>query len=129
MVDRCNSIRGAMRGNVTNSNTAQRGVFGQREPRVSECGCTPCGNGKECAELKKKLKEVDFSLIDTVLYLDVYPECSAALDYYHKLNAERNMLVEALSKSCNMPLTNYDNTSLDSWEWINTPWPWEASAN
>lgn len=94
------------------------------------CGNSTCGgNGGDCAVLSQKLKAIDFSLIDTVLYLDAYPESKKALAYYHRLKDERKMIVEALSQSCNAPVTNFDNASEDTWYWVEKPWPWESSAN
>ena len=104
-----------------------RGTF---KRSLGNCSCS-CGNteGKECRELKMKLRRIDFSIIDTVLYLDAYPNCQKALSYYHKLKAEREAIVEALSKSCNTPMTAFCNTNETEWNWINSPWPWELADN
>jgi len=77
--------------------------------------------------LLKKLQKVDFSLVDTVLYLDAYPHCKKALDYYHKLLAERENLIVKLNEA-GVTLNNMSNTS-DTWEWTDSPWPWEFEAN
>ena len=79
--------------------------------------------------LFEKLRKLDFSIIDTVLYLDAYPECHEAICYYRKLVDERKKVVEELSVKCDMPITIFDNTSCDKWSWTNAPWPWEACAN
>lgn len=129
MVDRYNGMRGSFRGSSANNNGSSCGICGNGNSRLSCRDCSPCGDKGECRALKEKLKRVDFSLIDTVLYLDAYPECKAALAYYHKLKAEREKIVEALSKSCNMPVTNFDNASEDTWNWVDKPWPWEACDN
>ncbi len=116
MVDRYNNTKGMFRNSASNN---------------SSCSSCLSGNSKnsDCAVLQAKLKKIDFSLIDTVLYLDAYPNCKKALAYYHKLKAEREMVVDALSKSCNMPITNFNNSSEDSWSWVDTPWPWDPTAN
>ena len=75
----------------------------------------------------KRLQTVDFSLVDTVLYLDAYPHCKKALDYYHKLLAERESILASLA-SMGVPTTSFGNTS-DTWVWTNSPWPWEYEAN
>jgi spore coat protein JB len=77
----------------------------------------------------ERLRKVDFALIDTVLYLDMYPCCKKALDHYHKLKEEREALMSALAKDCDMPMTSFANESGDSWVWTKGPWPWEPSAN
>ena len=77
---------------------------------------------------KKRLQKVDFALVETVLYLDAYPHCRVALDYYHKLLAEREKLVAALADG-GSPISAYSNTSCESWDWIDGPWPWQFDAN
>lgn len=85
-------------------------------------------NGNDCKALLKKIREIDFALQETVLYLDAYPNNRRALAYYQKMKAEREMAVAAYEASCG-PLTMYGNDSATSWDWINGPWPWEAEAN
>jgi spore coat protein JB len=82
----------------------------------------------ETRSLLQRLQELDFSIMDTVLYLDAYPRCREALDYYHKLLGERASLLSALAKS-GAPVTHFENASRDTWEWTNGPWPWESTAN
>lgn len=79
--------------------------------------------------LARKLQKVDFAIVDTVLYLDAYPDCAKALAYYNKLVAESEALKKALAERCKRPTTAHDNASGDTWDWISSPWPWEASAN
>ena len=79
------------------------------------------------SQLMNNLRKVDFALVDTVLYLDAYPHCKAAMEYYKKLLKERAVILEKLEKS-GMPLTAMSNYS-DSWNWIDSPWPWEFEAN
>ena len=87
--------------------------------------CKPDG---DCKALLKKLQKIDFSIIDTILYLDSYPECKKAKAYYDKLILERAGLREALAKKCKRPTTAFENGS-DAWDWISSPWPWEEGAN
>ncbi len=89
-------------------------------PNGMNCGC-------DCKELLKKLRAIDFSIVDTVLYLDAYPECKAALEYYCKLIEERKPIAEAIKKKCG-PVTIRDN-GCDTWDWVKCPWPWEFEAN
>ncbi len=71
---------------------------------------------------------IDFAIVETVLYLDAYPNSSAALSYYHKLVSERKKLAESLAR-IGKPITNMDNTDTDNWNWTNGPWPWQPEAN
>ena len=81
-----------------------------------------------CQNLKKKLQMVDFAIIDTVLYLNAYPKCAQALEYYHKLVKEREILEGAMKEKCG-PITAMTNQSRSEWTWPLGPWPWEPEAN
>ena len=78
--------------------------------------------------LTHRLQALDFSIADTVLYLDAYPHCRAALDHYHKLIRERASLLRAMAEG-GAPVTNFENASQESWDWTDGPWPWEPGAN
>ena len=95
----------------------------------NSCTRNRCSQAGDCKKLKKQLQMIDFSIIDTVLYLDAYPECMEALNYYHKLKAERKMVVEALSESCGLPISSFNNENTEKWLWIDGPWPWDIAAN
>ena len=88
-----------------------------------------CAVRNDCKKLKEQLQIIDFAIVDTVLYLNAYPECKEALRYYHKLKEERKMLADTLAQSCNMPMTNLENHSEEKWTWIDSPWPWDIAAN
>ena len=79
------------------------------------------------AQLINKLRKINFAIYDTILYLDAYPHCKAALEYYKKLVAESNTITEQLANS-GMPMTAMENRG-ETWNWINSPWPWEYEAN
>lgn len=79
-------------------------------------------------ELQNKLRAIDFALVEVALYLDAYPDNCEALAYYHKLMKEREALAEEMSKTYG-PLNHRDNRSQSSWQWVQTPWPWEHEAN
>ena len=100
-------------------------------PAANQITSPPCGGA--CApngnrELLHRLQALDFSIYDTVLYLDAYPDSADALAYYKKLLAERDSLLKTLSASHHSPITAFDNVG-DEWDWVKSPWPWEASAN
>lgn len=79
-------------------------------------------------QLLGKLRMIDFSIYETVLYLNAYPDDADALAYYHKLIEQRQNLMAEYERTVG-PLTIYGNCSTDSWDWINCPWPWEYEAN
>ena len=86
------------------------------------------GGRGNCRARMKDLQALDFALVETVLYLDAYPENRQALAYYHQLLRQREETVEAYEKNCG-PITVYGNRSQTSWDWVEGPWPWEPDAN
>ena len=79
---------------------------------------------RECHELMRKLQKLDFSIQETVLYLDAYPDCCEAKTYYHHLLRERQEVAQAYEETCG-PLTAWGNQSTTSWDWCKSPWPWQ----
>lgn len=86
-----------------------------------------CAGKHDCSELMCKLRRVDFAIYDTVLYLDVYPECVKAQEYYQKLIREREELCRRINAECG-PVT-INNVNHGKWNWTKGPWPWEPDAN
>lgn len=70
-----------------------------------------------------KLQELDFSIQETVLYLDAYPKCTAALKRFHQLVGERRALAEQYERQYG-PLIAMGNEKQSAWEWTQAPWPW-----
>ena len=81
-----------------------------------------------CDQLLEELREIDFTIVETVLYLDAYPDHPQALEYYRQAVQERRRLMDLYESKCG-PLTVYGNQNKTSWEWVKTPWPWESSEN
>lgn len=113
--------------------TMNRNNVAAPSPRAEGSGNGGCAGGCSengaCKALMRRLQTLDFSIVDTVLYLDAYPNSAEALAYYNKLIAERGELVSELARSCHQPITHMDNASPDAWHWVNAPWPWELEAN
>lgn len=85
--------------------------------------CRNNGNGEA---LMQKLRQVDFALYDTILYLNAYPNCRKALAHYHTLMDMHKQLKEEY-ESTHGPVTAFGNKSKSSWDWTETPWPWELT--
>lgn len=79
-------------------------------------------------DLLSRIREVEFAIVETVLYLDAYPDNRQALAFYQDLLNERNRLVDQYEKTVG-PLTATGNRSNTSWDWVKNPWPWEFAAN
>lgn len=116
MVNRMNNSRvGSYNNGMTVRN---RGPV--MNDRASTCSDT-------VKHLKCKLQMVDFSLLDTVLYLNAYPHCPKAKARYNELLCERTAILEKLGEA-GVPINNMSVTA-DGWNWTDGPWPWEYDAN
>ncbi len=97
-----------------------------RKSDMTNCNCNT--SSKNCHSAMADLRALDFAIQETVLYLDAYPECREALEYYHALVAQRAAVADAYERTCG-PTTIYGNRSRTSWDWVKAPWPWELDAN
>ena len=77
--------------------------------------------------LKYKLQTIDFSLVDTVLYLDAYPDCHRAKAKYNELLGQRSEILAKLAEA-GVPMNNL-SVLTEGWSWTDGPWPWEYDAN
>ena len=83
-------------------------------------------NTSPAEALMQKLRQVDFALYDTILYLDAYPNCRKALAHYHTLLEMHKNLKAEYEKEFG-PITAFGNESKSSYDWTSTPWPWEMT--
>ena len=101
---------------------------GSTPPHRAERGgrdCLSC-HGRENTsrnDLLTELRQIDFALYDTILYLDAYPDCAEALAHYHALCDKRRALMTEYEAKVG-PITAFGNASRGSWNWTETPWPW-----
>lgn len=86
-----------------------------------QCGC---GSLHDCGALMNQLQTIDFAIIETVLYLDSYPDSCEALQYYNQLLDKRRAVAQAYETQCG-PITAFENGKAGEWRWVNGPWPWE----
>ena len=102
-------------------------VVAMEDNRVNspDCGCRE--PKRDCSELMRRLRKVDFAIYDTVLYLDVYPDCVKAQEYYQKLISERDSLCRRINAECGA--ITFNNVLPGKWSWTKGPWPWEPDAN
>ena len=83
------------------------------------------GNNVSAEMLAKKLQELAFAKVECELYLDAYPECAAALDYYKGIIKEYAKLAELYENTVG-PIRQ-ENIMADKWTWVDTPWPWQMT--
>lgn len=101
----------------------RRGVEYSGARNVGRNNC-PCKNN--CDNIINRLQTIDFAIVETVLYLDSYPDCAEALHNFRKLTEERKGVVAAYESECG-PLTCSCGNDICKWRWTDGPWPWELS--
>lgn len=132
MLDRNHRMRYAQ-GNAQRHRCEHGGCGGTSVdgPSCSLCGrpSFSCKGGKDRYDsmLMQKLRKVDFSLTDVILYLDAYPDCAEAMQRYRELQCERDRLLRQLAEN-GYPLSPQSVVG-DFRSWTDGPWPWEPSAN
>ena len=74
----------------------------------------------------KELQELAFALQETVLFLDSYPDNSAAKRHYAEVSRAYRQAVASYERQYG-PLSVMAGTdsNMDTWQWVKTPWPWE----
>lgn len=82
-------------------------------------------NGSNGNDLLKRLQALAFAKVECELYLDAYPECAAALEYYQNLIDEYAKLVEIYENTVG-PIRQ-ESIKGDRWTWVDTPWPWQMN--
>ena len=75
-------------------------------------------------KLLKRVKALDFAVIEAGLFLNTHPSDPKALAYFNKMNEERQTAYEQYVDTYG-PLTIFDCMGTDSWDWVESPWPWE----
>ena len=83
----------------------------------------PC---ERCNDQLTELRQLDFAILETTLYLDVYPNCCEAKAYIKELR-EKRAKVAAEYESKHGMLTMYGVCGESSDKCA--PWPWEYAAN
>ena len=72
--------------------------------------------------MMKAYQAYSFAAHDTLLYLDMYPNCKNALESYNKYN-KLAMRAKAEYESKYGPIT--PPSEANSWGWTCSPWPWQ----
>lgn len=76
-------------------------------------------------ELKRKIQQLSFTLVELNLYLDTHPNCKQALELYNRYSVELKGLREEYSKKYGS-LMNFGMCPQENdFSWVNSPWPWE----
>ena len=81
-------------------------------------------NCNDKKELMKKIMQYEFAANELVLFLDTHPKDMKALEMHEAVNDNLRKLKEMYVKNYG-PLTASEASGCNSWNWIESPWPWE----
>ena len=76
-------------------------------------------------ELLKRLSAATFAAVDVQLYLDTHPKDKTALAALQKYKKEAALLRREFESRFG-PLTPQDMYGDTSYQWVNSPWPWDV---
>ena len=77
-------------------------------------------------KLLKRLSAAQFAAWEVHLYLDTHTEDTAAIAAFNQYKKRAMELSEEFTRKYG-ELTAGENTNPNSWEWLNSPWPWETT--
>lgn len=77
--------------------------------------------------LMRRIQAFSFVLFELHLYLNTHPNDTRALEYFKKYKELRAATVAQFIEKYG-PIVANDVTSDTTWNWIDTPWPWEREA-
>ena len=75
-------------------------------------------------QLLRQIQEYEFAVNELTLYLDSHPNDSKAIEKHDAWAKDLEILKLTYTKEFG-PLTACDGTKHGSWDWIDSPWPWE----
>lgn len=78
-----------------------------------------------CKKLKCRIQVLDFSLTETIQFLNTHPCDYEALRYYRIIRRKLDRLERIYTRKCG-PLTSKNVDTEYGWEWACCPWPWEG---
>ena len=71
------------------------------------------------------IQQYSFALVECNLFLDSHPNNRDALEYFEEVKRMLAEYTEAYEENYG-PLTVFGSDE-KSFDWVNTPWPWEMS--
>lgn len=85
-------------------------------------------NVESQAALKKQIQCYNFAAYDLLLYLDTHPKDKNAFLMFKDFVEKTKSLISDYESNYG-PLTAYNSGFGESFNWLNSPWPWEKEAN
>ena len=78
--------------------------------------------------LLQQLQNYHFAAYDMLLYLDTHPDDRKAFSLFKELVTKFKKLKEDYENSYG-PLCAFSAANSSTFDWIESPWPWEKEAN
>ena len=82
-------------------------------------------NNMDRDKLMDIITKASFAMDDVRLFLDTHPNCTEALEYFHKAKAMRDEAWEIYTEKFG-PLSSYQVEDRHCWDWNKGPMPWEG---
>ena len=76
----------------------------------------------------RQLQNYHFAAYDMLLYLDTHPGDKKAFELFKDL-VKKYMTLRAEYEKNYVPLTGFASANSTTFDWIDSPWPWEKEAN
>ena len=76
----------------------------------------------------KRLQSYNFAAYDMLLYLDTHPDDKKAFAMFQDLVTKTKMYKQEFERSFG-PLTPFNAANSSTFDWLDSPWPWEKEAN
>ena len=74
--------------------------------------------------LMREIMALDFALADLKLYLDTHPNDEKTIELYNKVAAKGKELFNTYQSLYGPLIAETYTGSVGSWDWIDSPWPW-----
>ena len=84
------------------------------------------GNANNTAQVKRQMAQSCFAVHEAVLYLDTHPNDQNALEYYRRKQQQLIQASDSYQNVVGPTRACAVDTSSGSWQWVETPWPWET---
>lgn len=79
-------------------------------------------------EALQKVRQYGFAAYDMLLYLDTHPKDKKAFNIFKELVMKTKNASMEYEKEFG-PLTPFNSAGFDSFNWLDSPWPWEKEGN
>lgn len=79
-------------------------------------------------EKLRQLQAYNFAAYDMLLYLDTHPNDKKGFEIFKSLVEKVRQLKREYEKEYG-PIGQFSSAMFDSFEWLQSPWPWEKEGN